>query len=45
MAQIQRTLQELYFTMEKQGAEIREMTRNMHDLGKILSNLYYLVVA
>ncbi|KAI4469241.1 optic atrophy 3 protein opa3 [Holotrichia oblita] len=32
MVQIQRTLQELYFTMEKQGAELREMTRNMHDL-------------
>ncbi|GJQ66617.1 hypothetical protein Trydic_g4589 [Trypoxylus dichotomus] len=32
MEQLQRTLQELYFTMEKQGAQIRELTRGMHDL-------------
>ncbi|KRT83980.1 hypothetical protein AMK59_96, partial [Oryctes borbonicus] len=32
MEQLQRTLQELYFTMEKQGTQIKELTRGMYDL-------------
>lgn len=33
MEYLQRTLQELYFNMEKQTAQIRELTRNYHELG------------